>query len=106
MARIFRKLTLRLALVLLGAGLSVGGLVLLLRAGWIAMALPLGPMWASVIMGGALLLIGAIVLVVSAREKRRPVRADPELIVLVVNAFLQGLAAGRSTHQSSQAARD
>jgi len=97
MARSVRNLTARLAVILMGAGLAISGLVLLLRAGWVAMALPLGPIWASVILGAVLLLIGAGSIALAMRRKRQPPRADPELIVLVTNAFLQGLAAGRAS---------
>jgi len=100
MAGIFRILTLRLALVMTGAGLAAAGLVLLLRAAWIAIAVPLGPMWASVVMGGALLLVGALVVSVATRQAHRPAQPDTDLIVQATNAFLQGLAAGRSVRHS------
>lgn len=105
MTRILKSLTIRLALILMGAGLAVAGFVLLLRAGWVAMALPLGPMWATVILGGALLLIGAIVVALAARSKRRALHSDSELIVAITNAFLQGLAAGRATGHNTRSAR-
>ena len=98
MARTTRHIATRLALALAGAGLAVSGVVLTLRAVWIAVSVALGPMWASAILGGVLLLIGALVLGLSTRSSRRPAASDDDLIVRITTAFFQGLAAGRSEH--------
>ena len=96
MGRQTRRIATRLALALAGAGLAVSGVVLLLRAVWIAVAVPVGPMWASAILGGVLLLIGALALALAARRSHRAETSDDELIVRITTAFFQGLAAGRA----------
>lgn len=97
MSRTANRITTRLALVLAGAGLAVTGMVLLLRAAWIAMALPLGAMWASAVLGGALLFVGALFVLLATMKSHKPEHSDADLIVLVTTAFLQGLTAGRSS---------
>lgn len=99
MTRTFTRIATRLALAFAGAGLAVAGAVLLLRAAWLAMALPLGPIWTSVILGGALLATGAVVAAVALHRRRRPALLDSDLVVLVTTAFFQGLAAGRSVRE-------
>ncbi len=94
-----RRLTTRLALAVTGAGLAVSGLVLLLRAVWVVIALPLGAIWASTILGAVLLLVGVLALALSQQNARRPEHTDADLIVTLTNAFLQGLVAGRSAQR-------
>ncbi len=96
MARTPRHIATRLALALAGAGFAVSGVVLLLRAVWIAISVPLGPMWASAILGGVLLLIGALALAFAARRSHGREASDDDLIVRITTAFFRGLAAGRS----------
>lgn len=97
-----RQTTIRLASALAGAGLVVGGVVLLLRAAWIALAAALAPMWASVILGSVLVLVGALVLALSApRSTPRPAASGDDLIVRLTTAFFEGLTAGRSSRRSS-----
>lgn len=97
MARNKRSIATRLALALAGAGLAVAGTVLLLRAAWVGLSLALGPLWATVILGGALALVGALLLALAARVPRRRAATDDDLIVRIVTAFFGGLAAGRSS---------
>lgn len=100
MAQRLRKVTIGLALALAGAGLVVSGLVLLLRAAWIAIALPLGPIWASSILGVALLVVGALVIAFTALAQRSSrSQSDNDLLAALVSAFLQGIAAGRSARR-------
>ena len=96
MTRTIRHILTCLAPVLAGAGLVVSGVVLLLRALWLVLALPLGPIWASTVLGGGLVLIGALVLALTTRQRRHSAQPERDLIVRIVNAFLEGLAAGRS----------
>ena len=96
MGRQTRHIATRLALALAGAGLAVSGIVLLLRAVWIAVAVPLGPMWASAILGGVLLLTGALALAMAGRRSHDREASDDDLIVRITTAFFKGLAAGRS----------
>ena len=97
MARNKPSIATRLALALAGAGLAVAGTVLLLRAAWVGLSLALGPLWATVILGGALALVGALLLALAARVPRRRAATDDDLIVRIVTAFFGGLAAGRSS---------
>ncbi len=106
MSRIVRAVSIRLALISMGAGLAVSGLVLLLRAAWMALALALGAMWASVVMGAGLMLVGALVVFLSLRHRRRRGPSDTELIALISEAFFDGLAAGRSVRHRSGGAGD
>lgn len=87
----------RLALGLTGAGLAVAGLALLLRAAWLGLSLALGALWATVILGGALVLTGALLLALGARPSRSEPGADTALILQVLTAFFDGLTAGRSS---------
>ncbi|MCB1350186.1 MAG: hypothetical protein KDK11_16675 [Maritimibacter sp.] len=97
MARNKPSIATRLALALAGAGLAVAGTVLLLRAAWVGLSLALGALWATVILGGALALIGALLLALAARVPRRRAATDDDLIVRIVTAFFGGLAAGQSS---------
>lgn len=97
MSRRIRQTAFRLAFALAGAGLAVAGLVLLLRAGWLALELAMGPVWASLILGGALLVLGALVLALAQHRPRRPAEADGDLAAQLAGAFFQGLAAGRAS---------
>lgn len=95
-----RQTATHLALALAGAGLVVSGVVLLLRAAWMALAVPVGPMWASVVLGSVLVLVGALVLALTPRSTPRPEAApDDDLIVRLTTAFIEGLAAGRSSRR-------
>lgn len=85
----------RLAFALAGAGLAIAGTVFLVRAAWGALALSLGPVWASAITGAGLAALGAI-LVAVARASRRKV-APPPPQAAMLGAFLEGLRAGRAT---------
>lgn len=94
-----RQTATHLALALAGAGFVVSGVVLLLRAAWMALAVPVGPMWASVILGSVLVLVGALVLALTPRSTPRPEAPDDDLIVRLTTAFIEGLAAGRSSRR-------
>ncbi len=96
MARLARRFAFRLALAFAGAGLVVAGLVLLLRAGGLALAAALGPVWAAVILGGALVLFGGLVITATTRPKRAARSVEPDVTALAVAAFFQGLAAGQA----------
>lgn len=89
-----------LALVLAGGGLGVSGVVMLLRAVWMTIAVAVGSVWASTILGAALLLLGALVVSLSLLVLRRPAgQSNADLIAQITAAFLQGLSAGRSVHR-------
>lgn len=93
-----RHIAPRLALAFAGAGLAVAGTVLLLRAAWLGLSFALGALWASVILGGALVLLGALLLALGARPSRpEPGGPDTTMILRVLTAFFDGLAAGRSS---------
>jgi len=99
-----RAFAVRLALIVMGAGLGLCGLLLLLHAAWTAIAVALGAIWASALLGGALLLVGATVVFVVQRKRPAAAISDTDLVALLTKAFLQGLAAGRSARRPSGAA--
>lgn len=80
----------RLAFAFAGAGLAVAGTVLLVRAAWGALAIVLGPIWASAIVGFGLVLLGALGFALSHR--RRPAPSNSALF----DAFFQGMRAGQA----------
>lgn len=93
-----RHIALSLAAATAGAGLLCAGFVLLSRAGWIALAGHLGPVWASVILGMVFALAGLALAWVGLGRRRRPAPLrDP--VVDLVTAFLQGAAAGRASRR-------
>ncbi len=85
----------RLALAFAGAGLALTGAVLVIRAAWSGIALALGPIWASALLGALLATIGALLLATARRAKRKPPPPSPQAALL--GAFLEGLRAGRAT---------
>lgn len=91
------KTTTRLAFVLTGAGLALTGTILMLRAGWGFIAVALSPIWASAILGGALVLTG-LILALLARASHKPApRVSPQAAMM--GAFFEGLQAGRATRK-------
>jgi hypothetical protein len=93
------RLSGRLALALAGAGLSVVGTVLLMQALWGALALALGPLWASAMVGALLALTGALCLVFA--RPPRPHTAEPASTqqAELIATFLEGIRAGRSVRR-------
>lgn len=89
------SLTTRASIALTGAGLAVGGLVLVLRAGWIALNDALGPIWAHSLIGAGLIVVAAIAFAVA---RRRP-PPEPAPLAAIFTAFTQGLAAGRQARR-------
>lgn len=92
------SLTTRVGIGLAAAGLAVSGLVLVLRASWLALADALGPIWAHTTIGAGLILVAVIALAVTSR--RAP--PEPAPLAAVFTAFTQGLAAGRQTNRRSR----
>lgn len=80
----------------LGLALTGAGLVLLLRAVWIALVLSWGPMWTAAAMGGALVIIGGATLALLMRRPRRlpPPPASP--LTAVIAAFAQGYGSAQA----------
>lgn len=86
----------RLVLAFAGTGLCLAGGILLARAGWLAIAMDLGAVWASTIVGGTLAIVGLLAML-TARRDTPPARAPLSPQSALVGAFFEGLAAGRET---------
>ncbi|HCQ67357.1 MAG TPA: hypothetical protein DIU07_20425 [Rhodobacteraceae bacterium] len=69
--------------------------MLVIRAAWSAVALTLGPIWASAILGALLAAFGAVLLAAARRSKRIPPPPFPQAALL--GAFFEFLRAGRVT---------
>ncbi|MCB1391105.1 MAG: hypothetical protein KDK12_18475 [Rhodobacteraceae bacterium] len=79
------------ALALMGAGV-----VLMLRALWLAVLPFWGPVGTAAALGGGLFLTGVLVLAVTLRERRVPPAPAPNPLATVVAAFAQGYGAGQA----------
>jgi uncharacterized membrane protein YedE/YeeE len=88
----------RLFLGVLAAGLVLAGLGLLTTALWLALAEARGAVFAGVVCGGALLVLGLLVLLAGHALRPRaqlPPPAPDVSATELVAAFLNGLQAGR-----------
>jgi hypothetical protein len=92
------SLTTRVSIAIAGAGLAVGGLVLVLRASWLALDDALGPIWAHSLIGVGLIAV-AIIVIAATRQRPPP---EPAPLAAIFTAFTQGLAAGRQTGRRSR----
>jgi len=82
---------------LAGLALMIAGLVLLLRAVWLAMVIVWGPTLTAAAMGLGLLLAGGLFVALALRRPR-PVAPPPPVSPLasVVTAFAQGYGAAQA----------
>ncbi len=90
-----RRLAVAASLWALGLALAGAGLVLMLRAAWLALLPVWGPVATPLAMGGALLLGGALTLALASR--RRPAPPPPvNPVANMVTAFVQGYDAAQA----------
>lgn len=78
-----------------GAIMLGAGIIFLTVAAWVSLTEALGTVQAALIIGGAFVLAGAILLALSARRPRVPVQAAPPLPVAeIITAFFAGMGQG------------